>query len=87
MSGGSLPEGGSPLNLFLDADQYHLLSLKFWNLAAAVLGIRQELQPVFGARAAQPMSDHYRPDNQRKSGRPAVISVGQAYLLIERRLY
>jgi len=66
--------------LFLDADQYHLLSLKFWNAATAVLGIQHEQEPVFGARAAQPISDHYRPDNQRKSGRPAVISVGQAYL-------
>ncbi|WP_108879923.1 hypothetical protein [Anderseniella sp. Alg231-50] len=55
--------------------------------AMVVLGIQHEQEPVFGARAAQPISDHYRPDNQRKSGRPAVISVGQAYLLIERRLY
>lgn len=80
MSGGSLPEGGWPLYLFLDADQYHLLSLKFWNTATVVLGIQHEQEPLFGARAAQPISDHYRPDNQRKSGRPAVISVGQAYL-------
>ncbi|MGI9512337.1 MAG: hypothetical protein ACR2OL_05505 [Anderseniella sp.] len=73
--------------MFLDADHFHPLSLMFWNSEAVVLGIRYEQQPVFGARAAQPMSDHYRPDNQRKSGRPAVISVGQAYLSIERRLY
>lgn len=49
-------------------------------MATVVLGIQHEQEPVFGARAAQPISDHYRPDNQRKSGRPAVISVGQAYL-------
>ena len=80
MSGGNLPEGGWPLYLFLDADQYHPLSLKFRNTATVVLGVQHEQEPVFGARAAQPISDHYRSDNQRKSGRPAVISVGQAYL-------
>jgi hypothetical protein len=47
--------------------------------ATVALGMQYEQEPVFGARAAQPISDHYRPDNQRKSGRPAVISVGQAY--------
>jgi hypothetical protein len=45
------------------------------------------IKPVFGARAAQPLSVIYWLKYQRKSGRPANIFVGQAYLLIERRHY